>query len=268
MADLKRGMVHILDTLPKSDTCLGNTRTCPEYRCPCGELVDGTYVERAEFAGKVYQEAGWAFTERCDACEEKLKPPSLILFDPAKQEEILVAKLAKVFGGERPAREYHVKNYVAEFQNQEALEFASAFHGQEDVYLWGPCGVGKTHLACAMVREVVAMGKTAIAMKPSQLSRYLRVKEATVQEARIAELATADVLLIDELGIGKETDFALQILQEVLDVRADNYRRGLIITSNYSLADFAMKIGEDAIPSRLRKMCRIIKIDGKDRRIK
>lgn len=267
MGDLKRGMVHILDTLPQSDTCLGSTPTCPEYRCFCGALVDGIRVERAEFHGKVYQEAGWSFPELCPACEEKANP-SLVIFDAVAAERLVIAKLTKIFGGERPAREYQMDAFVTDLENSEAFEFADCFHGQEDVYLWGPCGVGKTHLACAMVRTAVEMGKTAIAMKPSQLSRYLRVKEATVQEARIAELATADVLLIDELGIGKETDFALQILQEVLDVRADNYRRGLIITSNYSLADFALKIGEDAIPSRLRKMCRIIKIGGQDRRIK
>jgi len=268
MKTAAHGMVIILDSLPQSDTCLGNIQTSPEYKCSdCRIVLEGTRVERAEFQGKVYQEAGWMFNERCEPCELKRRPAPLIVFDPLRNEAVLVEKLTKIFGGERPAREYRLDNFKADDQNREAWELADCFTGKEDVYLWGPCGVGKTHLASAMVRAAVGFGKTAIAMKPSQLSRYLRVKEATVQDARLKELATADVLLIDELGIGRETEFALQVLQEVLDMRADNYRKGLIITSNYSLADFALKIAEDAIPSRLRKMCRIVKISGQDRRL-
>lgn len=203
----------------------------------------------------------------CPECETNLRKSRLIVFDPKAREEAVVAKLTRIFGGERPAREYRFDNFDEELKNLEAVGAVAGFGGGSNIYLWGPCGVGKTHLACATIRASVEEGKSAIAMKPSKLSRYMRVKEASVQEERIRELASTDVLLIDELGIGKETEFALQILQEVLDTRADNYKKGLIITSNYSLEDFANKIGDDAIPSRIRAMCRIVKIDGKDRRI-
>lgn len=269
--EIKRGMSATLDSLPQSNMCLANTPTSPddEKACACGAMLRPYHVDRAEFNGKVYQEDSWIFPERCSECTKNLSMPrkNIIEFDPMRQEAVLVEKLNRIFAGERPAREYTIERFQADIQNQEAYNLASSFIGQFDAYLWGPCGVGKTHLACAMVREAVAQGRTAIALKPSKLSRFLRVKEATVQEERMRELATADVLLIDELGIGKETEFALQIMQEVLDMRADNYRTGLIMTSNYSLEDLANKIGEDAIPSRLRQMCRIVKIEGQDRRV-
>lgn len=262
-------MAANLGRLKPSGTSPVNTPTCPDRSCTCGAKLKGFWVDRAEFAGKVYQEAGWTFADLCDTCEFNKSQESVIPFDPKAHEARCLAKLEKIFGGERPGIEYTWDRYEVDLENGPAFQSMKAFNPKlSNVFLHGPCGVGKTHLACAAVREVVWSGGTAVAMKPSRLTRYLRVKESDVQEARLRELASVDVLLIDELGIGSETAFARQCLQEIMDMRKDNYRNGLIVTSNYSLDEYASKLGEDPIPSRLAELCQVVKVAGADRRMK
>jgi DNA replication protein DnaC len=256
-----------LDRLNSSGMSPENTRTCPDRFCKCGDRLKGIWVDQAVFNGKVYQGEGWAFEDLCEKCKRNMEA-RIVVYDPAKHEELLTKKLTDIFGGDRPAREFTLARFEHDLENSDAYKAAESFNPHSDnLFLFGPCGVGKTHLACAIVRLAVQRGSTAIVMKPSRLTRYMRVKESDTQEARLRELATAGVLVIDELGIGSETAFARQILQEIIDMRTDNYRNGLIITSNYSLEEYASKLGEDPIPSRLAKICQPIKVGGKDHRI-
>ena len=57
------------------------------------------------------------------------------------------------------------------------------------------------------------------------------------------------------------------MLYEILDLRASNYKNGLILTSNLSLEEFAAKVGDDRLPSRIAGLCKVIKIESKDYRI-
>lgn len=243
-----------------------NTQTCPIKLCACGVHLKSEWFPAAVFNGRVLRPAEWITPEKCEQCKRK---PNLILFDPAAGERQLVKMLTEIFGASVPAEEYTFERFKTTLENNKAYLAAKEFDpAKQNLFMWGKCGVGKTHLACGIVREGVQQGRSAIFMRPSKLMRHMRVKEADLQEARIKELARADILVIDELGIGKETDFARQIMQEIFDMRDLNRKCGLVITGNYSLEEYATKLGEDPIPSRLAGMCTPVLVAGDDMRLK
>ena len=76
----------------------------------------------------------------------------------------------------------------------------------------------------------------------------------------------ADLLLIDDLGAERSTDFVLEELQRIFDYR---YRHELpiVITSNLTLDEIGSKYGARPI-SRWVESCAIIRMKGPDRRLK
>ena len=65
-------------------------------------------------------------------------------------------ELIRVFGGEKPYREFTFDSFRISPGNQIAFEAARRFDcSRDNLYFWGPCGVGKTHLACT-ARDAVS----------------------------------------------------------------------------------------------------------------
>ena len=81
----------------------------------------------------------------------------------------------------------------------------------------------------------------------------------------INNLSEANILILDDLGAEKSSEFALQSLYVIIDQRYSEIRP-TIITSNLSLGEIAEKVG-DRIASRIAGMCKVIELKGKDRRL-
>jgi DNA replication protein DnaC len=178
------------------------------------------------------------------------------------------SRLIRLLGGEKPFREFTLDRYEVEPGNQFAYERCRDFsRATDNVYLYGACGVGKTHLAYAVARRCFEETLSAAILLAYQLARRVRMKEPDQEQAVINELVDTRVLVLDDLGGGSDTAFSRQILQEILDRREFNKRAGLLITSKYSLDELAAKLGDDSIPSRLAGMCQAIRITGPDRRV-
>ena len=137
---------------------------------------------------------------------------------------------------------------------------------RDNLYLWGVCGVGK-HLAFSIARHFCEQERTVEFLRPPQLMRKVRLKDPEEEQRAIHRFASADVFVLDDLGIGHDTVYARQIFQETLDGRDYAYRRGLVVTSKYSLDALAAKLDDDTISSRLAGMCTVIEVGGEDRRV-
>jgi DNA replication protein DnaC len=178
------------------------------------------------------------------------------------------AGLIQLLGGEKPYREFTFERYRVTEGNRLAYQRSKHLNpATENLYLWGPCGVGKTHLAYAAARRAFEERLSVSILFASQVSRKVRMKEPAGEQAAIDELARADVLVLDDLGTGSDTAFSRQVLQEILDARDFSDRAGLVVTSPYSLDDLANKLAADAIPSRLAGMCSVVEIRGADIRL-
>jgi DNA replication protein DnaC len=152
--------------------------------------------------------------------------------------------------------------------------------------LTGSIGTGKTHLAVGILQALVAeRGATGLFYDYRELLKqvqnsYNRQVQATELEI-LRPVFEAEVLVLDELGASKPTDWVWDTVAHILNTRY-NDRRTTIITTNYanagplgsglevSGARAAMReetlgdrIGE-RMRSRLQEMCVVVEMNGAD----
>jgi len=139
----------------------------------------------------------------------------------------------------------------------------------------GQPGCGKTHIAISIYRELIQQGKdgwTNFITVPEFLLKIrnsfnLRDREDDneTEEQIIKEYATVELLLLDDLGTEKTSEFTIQSLYLLLD-RRNRELRPTIITTNLSLQEIEEKL-DARIASRLSEM-KIIKMNMPDYRKK
>lgn len=150
-----------------------------------------------------------------------------------------------------------------------ALEIAKSFVPSiHNLYLCGITGSGKSHLAVALTMKAFEEGKIVhfFSSGPDLIRRFKGKIEVDEEVRRIKELADADLLVINELGIGRDTEFSVQIAVEVIDKRIMRGKNGLIITSNYHPVDLAKKMNDSRLESRFTGLCKIIEVGREDYR--
>ena len=128
------------------------------------------------------------------------------------------SELITLLGGEKPYREFTFDRYRITAGNRLAYERCKAFDPAVDnLYLWGSCGVGKTHLAYAAARRCFEE-TLSVALAPAyQLSRRVRMKDPVQEQEAINEFVQTAVLVLDELR--DESAYTRRLLQEILDGR-------------------------------------------------
>ncbi len=108
---------------------------------------------------------------------------------------------------------------------------------RENVLLFGPPGTGKTHLVCALGRELIHQGRRVIFYSCSVLvQELLRAK----QEARLPKLMKRllryDALIIDDIGYVQQSRKEMEVLFQLL---AGRYERGsVLVTSNLAFSQW------------------------------
>ncbi len=138
----------------------------------------------------------------------------------------------------------------------------------------GPPGVGKTHLAVAVLKKVVTdKGARGLFYDTRDLLRVIRStydpQVKMVEMDILRPVMKAEVLVLDDLGAEKTSEWVEETLNLVVNTRY-NERRATILTSNYldtAASDIAETIEErigNRMWSRLHEMCEIVTMDGPD----
>jgi DNA replication protein DnaC len=119
--------------------------------------------------------------------------------------------------------------------------------------LCGPVGTGKTSIAVAVGKALIRHGckDVVIVDVSSFLSRIRRTysKGADERESDVLEeLQEAEVLILDDLGVERVTDWVQEMLFSLInhrygDTDGDGEFKFTIITSNYDLAGLAEHVG-------------------------
>jgi DNA replication protein DnaC len=178
-----------------------------------------------------------------------------------------------------------------------AEEFAKKFRHDRETHgllLYGPPGTGKTHLLASIVRYLAL--EKGVPCRYVEFMLLLSEIKAAFGSNRgyldvLGPLAKTPVLVIDELGKERGTDWERSMLDELISRR---YNAGLttLFATNYYCEDrkvperegglvqtrsrefqreaeamtLAQRVG-DRIYSRLREMCRVmLRVEGADRR--
>ena len=134
--------------------------------------------------------------------------------------------------------------------------------------LFGMPGVGKSHLAAAIVNECAGNGILAVYVGIDELLSRIKAtfdsKTGETESRLIREFAKAPVLALDDLGKESLTDWTVRTLYS-LNNRRYEQNLPLIVTSNFSSQEYELrKVGKDAEPMTYATTCdRIFEMTGK-----
>ncbi|HEX6625670.1 MAG TPA: ATP-binding protein, partial [Pyrinomonadaceae bacterium] len=139
----------------------------------------------------------------------------------------------------------------------------------------GPVGVGKTHLSVSilhglMEKEVPCLFYEFGALLKEIQDSYNPISKSSELKV-LAPVYQAEVLVLDELGASKPTDWVRDTMMQIINTRY-NDRKLTVFTTNYLDARRAPaeETLEDRIGVRLRsrlyEMCKTVVIEGEDYR--
>ena len=148
-----------------------------------------------------------------------------------------------------------------------AIEAAARFlepDATHDLYVCGPVGVGKTLLACALGNELAQRGAQAWFVRTPVL--LLKLVESMTQDQTgtlLSEYVEPTILVLDDVGAEKGSDYARRTLQTLYDMRRDVGRR-TIWTSNLDLGQLSEFLADDRLSSRIAGAADVVWIGGDD----
>ena len=185
-----------------------------------------------------------------------------------------------------------LKNFeIHDPSHRDALKISKQFvknYPIQDVGLLfiGPCGVGKTHLAVAICRELIE--KKNVRCYFYDFRELIKEIQSTyspdslITESEVlAPVFQSEVLVLDELGAKKTSAWIEEMIFYIINYRY-NHKKLTIFTSNYldiegeeeDTRDSFYKKKEDSLVdrigvrlrSRLYEMCKIVEMWGNDYR--
>ena len=128
-----------------------------------------------------------------------------------------------------------------------ALAKESAWvRNHENVFVIGPCGVGKSFLASALAQKACRDGYSALYLRAAALSRELALARADGSLRHfLAQLSRIDVLVIDDWAMAPLTE---NERRDVWEICEDRYQaRSTILTSQLPVARWHEQIGDPTI---------------------
>ncbi|AST91960.1 ATP-binding protein [Sutcliffiella cohnii] len=143
-----------------------------------------------------------------------------------------------------------LENFQVNYESQaEALErtldYIDRFTGSENLYYYGRTGRGKTHLAVGLYKLIKDASLTAMFFDVPKLMDTIVAsweKDAGYSESKFMKaVAEVDVLILDDLGVERISEWVDQTLYSILNQRQG---KSIIFTSNIHPADLTKRYGE------------------------
>jgi DNA replication protein DnaC len=169
-------------------------------------------------------------------------------------------------------------NYEPKTVNQlralyECREFFYLFpFVKRGILLYGPPGTGKTHLASATLRNIIEY-KGLRGLFYDFRTLLIDIKTTFDRNESSYEVLEpvlkTPLLVIDDVGAERNTEWAKDILATIINYRYVNSLPTIITTNlrfDISTDESFVSKFDERTESRIYEMCKIIKVDGNDRR--
>lgn len=133
--------------------------------------------------------------------------------------------------------------------------------------LYGGVGTGKTYIACMIANALIDKGYPVLV---TNFARILSTLQGTFDKQEYLDsLNQFKLLIIDDLGIERDTGYAKEQIFNIVDSR---YRSGLpmIITTNLTMQKLATEIelADKRVYDRILERCYPVEVAGDSRRMK
>jgi len=158
-------------------------------------------------------------------------------------------------------------SFNPQLNRQKVLQLATCSYIQKrrNLLICGPTGVGKTHLAQALVHEACRQGFTALFVNTHKMLAHLNGGRADDSwERRLQTFLRPDLLVLDDFGLKPLQHPAPEDLYDVINER---YERGsIMLTSNRSPGEWPDLFGDPLLASagldRLAHAAEVLVIQG------
>ena len=139
--------------------------------------------------------------------------------------------------------------------NRAAMRAAHAFaeNPQGWLVIGGGNGAGKTHLAAAIANYRLARGEMALYVVVPDLLDHLRATYApdspVTYDRRFEEICSTPLLILDDLGAQRSTEWAWEKLYQILVYRR-NWEQPLVVTTNLDVGGNGPSGHRSSFPDR------------------
>ncbi len=244
--------------------------------CPhCGQDLEAEFFEFPPALQRKYGKPGeWYYHPCTPECEKKNERREWELM----RRDTRVALLKERSGLSKRMKGYTLANFrptISPSASQARMKVDEYLDNWEEnreagrgIYFCGDVGVGKTHLAVAVMNELIQRKRVpSLFVTVPELLDNLRGAyndPGRDLDEWMETVKNADFLVLDDLGSERATDWVRERIFVVVNHR---YREALptIFTSNIGPKDLAEQLGERTA-SRIIAMCDWISLEGDDYR--
>jgi DNA replication protein DnaC len=226
--------------------------------------------------GELHKKESTEVCQECFGTGTKLDPVKGAIPCPCRRLD----RSRRLLGAARIPRRYEkcsFANFISDpgTSQDHALRHAHKFANEypavdRGLLFMGPAGVGKTHLAVSIIRDLIEKGFAGVFCEFGSLLKEIQDSYNPVSKSSelrvLAPVYKADVLVLDELGATVPTEWVRDTMYQIINKRY-NDKKLTIFTTNY--LDKANELEERItyrLRSRLYEMCTGIVIDGEDYR--
>jgi len=153
-------------------------------------------------------------------------------------------------------RESRIGNFTAQTERAEKLKLVMQAYVDnfqkpakpDGFILIGPPGSGKTHIACAIIHDLISRGFTA--RYTSLPSLTIRIRQASRGQESVADIVSdltdVDFLVIDEIDLHGSSDNDYNVLYAIVNGRYENGSPTMVIT-NRNIDDLTNDLNERVV---------------------